>query len=184
MPIPRRAGVRAQHRRLPEQWPSRKTCLLTVACATTTPSYHLTNSSPPSDLVPSAPTPLRLADFALSRKDPQVLARAKEVQKQELLRRKDPADPALKYALPGPQTNENRPRLPGDGRASNPSTAPPGNRPPPASCAGRLRQHPEEYAPKRNRFNGSTGACSPSSSPPEEKNLHPCYPVYTPASAP
>ncbi len=75
----------------PEQIPLPENLLLTVCSAIYDP---LTTTD---ELIPSGETssyrsnPLRLSEFALSRKDPAYVGRAKAVKEQELLRRSDPS---------------------------------------------------------------------------------------------
>jgi aconitate hydratase len=81
----------------PEQIPMPENLLLTVCSAIYDP---LTTTD---ELIPSGETssyrsnPLKLSEFALSRKDPQYVGRAKAVLQQEQQRRKDPKN----YDLPG-----------------------------------------------------------------------------------
>ena len=110
------------------------------------------------ELIPSGETssyrsnPLRLSEFALSRKDPQYVPRAKAVQAVEQLRRASPEAPEVKRALEG--YDPARTGLgsfvmalkPGDGSAREQA----------ASCQrvlGGCANIAEEYATKRYRSN-------------------------------
>lgn len=59
------------------------------------------------ELIPSGETssyrsnPIKLAEFTLSRKDPQYVGRAKKIHDLELLRRADPADPQVQAVMLG-----------------------------------------------------------------------------------
>ncbi len=110
------------------------------------------------ELIPSGETssyrsnPLRLAEFALSRKDPAYVGRAKAVLALEKKRREDPDDPEVRAALDG--RDPHRTGLgslvmairPGDGSAREQA----------ASCQrvlGGCANLCEEYATKRYRSN-------------------------------
>lgn len=110
------------------------------------------------ELIPSGETssyrsnPLKLAQFALSRKDPAYVSRAQQVQRLENLRRMDSSDPAVTDALKG--LDPARTGLgslimaikPGDGSAREQA----------ASCQrvlGGCANLAEEYATKRYRSN-------------------------------
>ncbi len=85
----------------PQQIPLPENLLLTVASAI----YDSVTTT--DELIPSGETssfrsnPLRLAEFALSRKDPAYVGRAKEILALEQLRRENPADPAVLAAMDG-----------------------------------------------------------------------------------
>ena len=85
----------------PEQIPLPENLLLTC-CAAIYDEVTTTD-----ELIPSGETssyrsnPLRLAEFTLSRKCPDYVARAKEVQALEQLRREDPNAPEVKEVLDG-----------------------------------------------------------------------------------
>lgn len=136
----------------PEQVPMPEDLLLT-ACAAIYDSVTTTD-----ELIPSGETssyrsnPLRLAEFALSRKDPQYVPRAKEILAVERLRREDATAPQVKAALMG--YDGERTGLgsfimalkPGDGSAREQA----------ASCQrvlGGCANLAEEYATKRYRSN-------------------------------
>jgi aconitate hydratase len=88
----------------PEQIPMPENLLLEVASAIYDP---LTTTD---ELIPSGETssyrsnPLRLSEFALSRKDPQYVPRAKEIQKIEQRRREDPSSVASELSGCDPAT--------------------------------------------------------------------------------
>ncbi len=88
----------------PEQIPLPENLLLEVASAIYDP---LTTTD---ELIPSGETssfrsnPLRLSEFALSRKDPQYVPRAKAIRERELLRRENPAAAAEDMAGYDPET--------------------------------------------------------------------------------
>ena len=134
----------------PEQIPMPENLLLTVASAI---YDELTTTD---ELIPSGETssyrsnPLRLSEFALSRKDPQYVGRAKAIQAVEARRRKDPA--SVKSELLGydPETTGLGSVVmsirPGDGSAREQA----------ASCQrvlGGCANVCQEYATKRYRSN-------------------------------
>ena len=110
------------------------------------------------ELIPSGETssyrsnPLKLSEFALSRKDPQYVGRAKEIQKLELLRRTDPDAPEVSAVMDGhdPRTTGLGSAVmairPGDGSAREQA----------ASCQrvlGGVANLCEDFATKRYRSN-------------------------------
>src|SRR5699024_4334116 len=110
------------------------------------------------ELIPSGETssyrsnPIKLSEFALSRKDPQYVPRAKEVLAVEKLRRTNPEAPEVKEALMGHDpANTGLGSLvmalkPGDGSAREQA----------ASCQrvlGGVANLAAEYATKRYRSN-------------------------------
>ena len=110
------------------------------------------------ELIPSGETssyrsnPIKLSDFALSRKDPQYVPRAKEVLAVERLRRTNPGDPQVQEALMGhdPASTGLGSMImalkPGDGSAREQA----------ASCQrvlGGCANIAQEYATKRYRSN-------------------------------
>lgn len=136
----------------PEQVPLPEDLLLTNCAAI----YDAVTTT--DELIPSGETssyrsnPLRLAEFALSRKDPQYVPRAKEILALERRRRENPEDEAVKVALMG--CDAARTGLgsfimalkPGDGSAREQA----------ASCQrvlGGCANLAEEYATKRYRSN-------------------------------
>ena len=85
----------------PEQIPLPENLLLTAAAAIYDPVTTTDELIPSGETSSYRSNPLRLAEFALSRKDPQYVSRAKEVLALERTRRADPADPALAQVLAG-----------------------------------------------------------------------------------
>ena len=85
----------------PEQISLPEDLLLTVCAAIYDPVTTTDELIPSGETSSYRSNPLRLSEFALSRKDPQYVPRAKEITALELLRRKDPGDPAVKAALAG-----------------------------------------------------------------------------------
>ncbi len=83
----------------PEQIPLPDNLLLTVCSAIYDPVTTTDELIPSGETSSYRSNPLLLSEFALSRKDPQYVPRAKAVQTAERLRRADPADPEVKKAL-------------------------------------------------------------------------------------
>ena len=83
----------------PEQIPLPENLLLTVCSAIYDPVTTTDELIPSGETSSYRSNPLLLSEFALSRKDPQYVHRAKAVQAVERLRRRDPADPEVKRAL-------------------------------------------------------------------------------------
>ncbi len=83
----------------PEQIPLPDNLLLTVCSAIYDPVTTTDELIPSGETSSYRSNPLLLSEFALSRKDPQYVPRAKAVQTTERLRRADPADPEVKKAL-------------------------------------------------------------------------------------
>ncbi len=83
----------------PEQIPLPDNLLLTVCSAIYDPVTTTDELIPSGETSSYRSNPLLLSEFALSRKDPQYVPRAKAVQTMERLRRTDPADPEVKKAL-------------------------------------------------------------------------------------
>ena len=136
----------------PEQVPLPENLLLTV-CSAIYDSVTTTD-----ELIPSGETssyrsnPLKLSEFALSRKDPQYVPRAKAVLSLEKLRRTQPDAPEVKEALMGRDGRTTglgslvMALKPGDGSAREQA----------ASCQrvlGGCANLAEEYATKRYRSN-------------------------------
>ena len=136
----------------PEQVPLPEDLLLT-ACAAIYDAVTTTD-----ELIPSGETssyrsnPLRLSEFALSRKDPQYVPRAKAVLAVERKRRENPEDSEVKAALLGHDAGRTglgsfiMALKPGDGSAREQA----------ASCQrvlGGCANLAEEYATKRYRSN-------------------------------
>ena len=85
----------------PEQVALPQDLMLTVASAIYDPVTTTDELIPSGETSSYRSNPLRLAEFALSRKDPQYVPRAKAVLSVEKLRRTDPDDPAVNAALEG-----------------------------------------------------------------------------------
>ncbi len=137
-------------------WPAQialpENLLLTVAAAIYDPVTTTDELIPSGETSSYRSNPLRLSEYALSRRDPGYVGRAKEIQKAELLRQKNPHDPAIRDALAGydPVATGLGSLLlalrPGDGSAREQA----------ASCQrvlGGVANLAEEYATKRYRSN-------------------------------
>ncbi len=85
----------------PEQIALPENLLLTVAAAIYDPVTTTDELIPSGETSSYRSNPLRLSEFALSRKDPQYVPRAKAIQTVEKLRRTDPEAPEVKEALNG-----------------------------------------------------------------------------------
>lgn len=85
----------------PEQIALPDNLLLTAAAAIYDPVTTTDELIPSGETSSYRSNPLRLAEFALSRKDPQYVPRAKEVLALEMLRRKDPNDGSVLETLAG-----------------------------------------------------------------------------------
>ncbi len=85
----------------PAQVPMPQNLLLTVAAAIYDPVTTTDELIPSGETSSYRSNPLKLAEFTLSRKDPQYVPRAKSVMDLEQLRRKNPGDPRLAGALLG-----------------------------------------------------------------------------------
>ena len=136
----------------PEQIPLPENLLLTCCAAIYDPVTTTDELIPSGETSSYRSIPLRLAEFALSRKDPQYVPRAKAVQAVEQLRRTNPKAPEVEGALDG--YDPARTGLgslvmalkPGDGSAREQA----------ASCQrvlGGCANVAEEYATKRYRSN-------------------------------
>ncbi len=136
----------------PEQIPLPENLLLTCCAAIYDPVTTTDELIPSGETSSYRSNPLRLAEFALSRKDPQYVPRAKAVQAVEQLRRTNPEAPEVEGALDG--YDPARTGLgslvmalkPGDGSAREQA----------ASCQrvlGGCANVAEEYATKRYRSN-------------------------------
>ncbi len=136
----------------PEQIPLPENLLLTCCAAIYDPVTTTDELIPSGETSSYRSNPLRLAEFALSRKDPQYVPRAKAVQAVEQLRRTNPKAPEVEGALDG--YDPARTGLgslvmalkPGDGSAREQA----------ASCQrvlGGCANVAEEYATKRYRSN-------------------------------
>ena len=136
----------------PEQIALPEDLLLTVASAIYDPVTTTDELIPSGETSSYRSNPLKLAEFALSRKDPAYVGRAKEILAIEKLRRTDPADPAVSAALAGHDAAKTglgtlvMALKPGDGSAREQA----------ASCQrvlGGCANLAAEYATKRYRSN-------------------------------
>ena len=164
----------------PEQIALPEDLLLTVCSAIYDPVTTTDELIPSGETSSYRSNPIRLSDFALSRKDPQYVPRAKEVKALEQLRRQNPQDPAVKAALGG--YDPARTGLgslvmalkPGDGSAREQA----------ASCQrvlGGCANIAAEYATKRYRSNVVNWGMLPFiAADLEELNLQPGDRVYIP----
>ncbi len=85
----------------PEQIALPENLLLTVASAIYDPVTTTDELIPSGETSSYRSNPIRLSDFALSRKDPMYVPRAKEVKALEQLRRKDAGNPAVTAVMEG-----------------------------------------------------------------------------------
>ena len=164
----------------PEQIALPENLMLTVACAIYDPVTTTDELIPSGETSSYRSNPLRLSEFALSRKDPQYVPRAKEIQKVEQLRRHNPQDPQVLAALDGydPATTGLGSLVmalkPGDGSAREQA----------ASCQrvlGGCANIAQEYATKRYRSNVVNWGMLPFiASQLEQLNLQPGDRVYIP----
>ena len=164
----------------PEQIALPEDLLLTVACAIYDPVTTTDELIPSGETSSYRSNPIRLSDFALSRKDPQYVPRAKVIKALEQLRRRDPNDPAVIAAMGG--CDPTRTGLgslvmalkPGDGSAREQA----------ASCQrvlGGCANIAAEYATKRYRSNVVNWGMLPFiTADPEQLNLQPGDKVYIP----
>ena len=136
----------------PEQIPLPENLLLTVAAAIYDPVTTTDELIPSGETSSYRSNPLRLAEFALSRKDPDYVPRAKAVKALEALRRENPNAPEVAAAMAGfdPAATGLGSLVmalrPGDGSAREQA----------ASCQrvlGGCANLAEEYATKRYRSN-------------------------------
>ena len=164
----------------PEQIPLPEDLLLTVCAAIYDPVTTTDELIPSGETSSYRSNPLRLSDFALSRKDPQYVPRAKAVKTVELLRRQNPADPQVQEVLIGfdPQRTGLGSLVmalkPGDGSAREQA----------ASCQrvlGGCANIAQEYATKRYRSNVVNWGMLPFiAADLESANLQPGDRVYIP----
>ena len=137
-------------------WPAQiampEDLMLTVASAIYDPVTTTDELIPSGETSSYRSNPLKLAEFALSRKDPAYVGRAKDIQALELLRRTTPADPKVTEALKGHDAAKTglgslvMALKPGDGSAREQA----------ASCQrvlGGVANLAAEYATKRYRSN-------------------------------
>ncbi len=136
----------------PPQIPLPKNLLLTVAAAIYDPVTTTDELIPSGETSSFRSNPLRLAEFTLSRKDPQYVPRAKEILSVERLRRQNPTHPAVQELLAGYDAGRTglgtlvMALKPGDGSAREQA----------ASCQrvlGGVANLAEDYATKRYRSN-------------------------------
>ena len=136
----------------PEQIPMPENLLLTAAAAIYDPVTTTDELIPSGETSSYRSNPIKLSQFALSRKDPQYVPRAKAVQEVELLRRKNRSDAAVVEALGGKDGHTTglgtfvMALKPGDGSAREQA----------ASCQrvlGGCANLAAEYATKRYRSN-------------------------------
>lgn len=136
----------------PKQIPLPENLHLTVASAIYDPVTTTDELIPSGETSSYRSNPLKLAEFALSRKDPAYVGRAKKVKDLEQLRREDPKNEAVKQALCGmdPKTTGLGTLVmsvkPGDGSAREQA----------ASCQrvlGGVANLCEDFATKRYRSN-------------------------------
>ena len=148
----------------PEQIALPENLMLTVACAIYDPVTTTDELIPSGETSSYRSNPLRLSEFALSRKDPQYVPRAKEIQKVEQLRRHNPQDPQVLAALDGYDTATTglgslvMALKPGDGSAREQA----------ASCQrvlGGVANLCAEFATKRYRSNVVNWGMLPFTSP-------------------
>ena len=85
----------------PEQVALPENLLLTVCSAIYDPVTTTDELIPSGETSSYRSNPIKLSEFALSRKDPQYVPRAKEVLAVERLRRTNPGDPQVQEALMG-----------------------------------------------------------------------------------
>ncbi len=164
----------------PEQIALPENLLLTVASAIYDPVTTTDELIPSGETSSYRSNPVRLSDFALSRKDPRYVPRAKEIKALEQLRRKDASDPAVKAAMYGydPAVTGLGSLVmalkPGDGSAREQA----------ASCQrvlGGCANIAAEYATKRYRSNVVNWGMLPFiAAGLEELNLQPGDRVYIP----
>ncbi len=136
----------------PEQIPMPENLLLTVAAAIYDPVTTTDELIPSGETSSYRSNPLKLSEFALSRKDPQYVGRAKTILNVEKLRRANPMTPEVKKVMAGydPHTTGLGSVImsihPGDGSAREQA----------ASCQrvlGGCANICEDYATKRYRSN-------------------------------
>ncbi len=164
----------------PEQIALPENLLLTVASAIYDPVTTTDELIPSGETSSYRSNPIRLSDFALSRKDPQYVPRAKEVKALEQQRRKNANDPAVQAAMSGydPATTGLGSLVmalkPGDGSAREQA----------ASCQrvlGGCANIAAEYATKRYRSNVVNWGMLPFIAQDlEQLNLQPGDKIYIP----
>ena len=136
----------------PEQIPLPEDLLLTVAAAIYDPVTTTDELIPSGETSSYRSNPMKLAEFALSRRVPEYVGRAKTILELEQLRRADPTHPAVLAALDGHDAAKTglgslvMALKPGDGSAREQA----------ASCQrvlGGCANLVEEFATKRYRSN-------------------------------
>ncbi len=164
----------------PEQISLPEDLMLTVCAAIYDPVTTTDELIPSGETSSYRSNPLRLSEFALSRKDPQYVPRAKAIQAVEQLRRTNPSAPEVKEALEGHDPARTglgslvMALKPGDGSAREQA----------ASCQrvlGGCANVAEEYATKRYRSNVVNWGMLPFTTEDLDKlNLQPGDRVYIP----
>ena len=130
------------------------------------------------ELIPSGETssyrsnPMKLASFALSRRDPDYVPRALDTQALETARQAGSLPAQVQEALEKLGQGSLAPAAFQIGSLpTSPATARPGNRPPPASgCWGAAPTSAMSLPPSGTAPTASTGACSPSPWPRETRS--------------
>jgi aconitate hydratase len=164
----------------PEQIAMPEHLLLTVAAAIYDPVTTTDELIPSGETSSYRSNPVKLASFALSRKDPAYVGRAQAILDLETLRRKSPDAPEVQNALAGhdPRTTGLGSLVmalkPGDGSAREQA----------ASCQrvlGGAANLAEEYATKRYRSNVVNWGMLPFVAPElEAENIQPGDRIYLP----
>ena len=164
----------------PEQIPLPEDLLLTCCAAIYDPVTTTDELIPSGETSSYRSNPLRLSEFALSRKDPQYVPRAKAIHAVEQLRRTNPSAPEVKEALEGHDPARTglgslvMALKPGDGSAREQA----------ASCQrvlGGCANVAEEYATKRYRSNVVNWGMLPFTTEDlDQLNLQPGDRVYIP----
>lgn len=136
----------------PAQIPMPDDLLLTVAAAIYDPVTTTDELIPSGETSSYRSNPLKLAEFALSRKDPHYVNRAKEIRSVEQLRQENPTHPAVQELLAGYDADHTglgtlvMALKPGDGSAREQAASS-------QRVLGGVANLAEEYATKRYRSN-------------------------------
>ncbi len=164
----------------PEQIPLPEDLLLTVAAAIYDPVTTTDELIPSGETSSFRSNPMKLAEFTLSRRDPEYVGRAKEILALEKLRRRDPTADAVTAALDGRDPVKTglgtlvMALRPGDGSAREQA----------ASCQrvlGGCANIASEYATKRYRSNIINWGMLPFIAPDAESlNLQPGDKIFVP----
>ncbi len=164
----------------PEQVALPENLLLTVCSAIYDPVTTTDELIPSGETSSYRSNPVKLSEFALSRKDPQYVPRAKEVLAVERLRRTNPVIPG--WGRPCWAMTGGPPAWAPLSWPSSPATAPPGSRPPPASgCWAARPTWPRSTPPSATAPTWSTGACCPlCAEDVKDWNLQPGDRIYLP----